>query len=31
MIIGKDVTGRFLDKFNVLCGLGEMIKENVMT
>jgi hypothetical protein len=25
--IGKDVTGRFLDKFDVLCGLEEMIED----
>jgi hypothetical protein len=28
---GKDVTRCFLDPFVVLCGLEEMIEDNVMT
>jgi hypothetical protein len=29
--IGKDVTGSFHDKFEVICGLEQMIKDDVMT
>jgi hypothetical protein len=28
---GKDVTGRFLDKFEVKCGLKQMLKDDAMT
>jgi hypothetical protein len=30
MWILKDVTGRFQDLFEVVCGLVEMIEDNVM-
>jgi hypothetical protein len=29
--IGKDVTGRFHDKYYVLCELEQMIEDDVMT
>jgi hypothetical protein len=31
MWIGKYVTGRFHDQFEVLCGLDQMIEDDVMT
>jgi hypothetical protein len=31
MWIGKDVTGSFHDKFEVICGLEQMIKDDAMT
>jgi hypothetical protein len=31
MWIGEDVTGRFHDKFEVQCGLEQMIEDDVMT
>jgi hypothetical protein len=31
MWIGKDVTGRFHDKFEELYGLEQMIEDDVMT
>jgi hypothetical protein len=31
MWIGKDVTGCFHDKFEVLCGLEQIIEDDVMT
>jgi hypothetical protein len=31
MCIGKDVTGSIHDKFEVICGLEKMRKEDVMT
>jgi hypothetical protein len=31
MLIGKEVTRRFQDKFEVISGLEEMIEDNVMT
>jgi hypothetical protein len=31
MWIGKDVTGRFPDKFEVLCGLEQMIDDDAIT
>jgi hypothetical protein len=31
MCIGKDMNGRFHDQFEVICGLEQMIKDNVMT
>jgi hypothetical protein len=31
MWTGKDVTGSFYDKFEVLCGLGHVIEEEIMT
>jgi hypothetical protein len=31
MWIGKYMTGRFNDKFEVLCGLDQMMEEDVMT
>jgi hypothetical protein len=29
--IGKDVTGSFHDKFQILCGLEQMIEDDAMT
>jgi hypothetical protein len=29
--IGNDVTGSFHDKFEVICGLEQMIEEDAMT
>jgi hypothetical protein len=31
MWIGKDMTGSFHDQFEVLCGLEQMIEDDVMT
>jgi hypothetical protein len=31
MWIGNDVAGSFRDKFEVLCGLEQMIEDDVMT
>jgi hypothetical protein len=31
MWIGKDVTGSFHDQFELLCGLDQMIEDDVMT
>jgi hypothetical protein len=31
MWIGKDVRGSFHDQFEVMCGLEQMIEEDVMT
>jgi hypothetical protein len=31
MFIGKYVTGRFHDKFDVICELDQVIKDDVMT
>jgi hypothetical protein len=31
MWFGKDVAGNFQDQFEVLCGLEQMIHEEVMT
>jgi hypothetical protein len=31
MLIGKDVTGSFHDQFELLCGLVQMIEDDVMT
>jgi hypothetical protein len=31
MWIGNDVAGSFPDKFEVLCGLEQMIEDDVMT
>jgi hypothetical protein len=31
MWIGNDVTGSFKDPFDVLCGLDQMIEDNIMT
>jgi hypothetical protein len=31
MWIGKDVTGSFHEKFEVLCGLHQMIADDFMT
>jgi hypothetical protein len=31
MWIGKDMTGSFHDQFEVLCGLYQMMEEDVMT
>jgi hypothetical protein len=31
MWIGKDVTGTFQDKFEVFCGLEQMMEDDVMT
>jgi hypothetical protein len=31
MWIGKDVTGRFYDQFEVLCELVQVIEEEIMT
>jgi hypothetical protein len=31
MWIGKDVTGSFHDTFELLCGLDQMLEEDVMT
>jgi hypothetical protein len=31
MWIGKDITGSFHDKFEVLCGLDPMMDDDVMT
>jgi hypothetical protein len=30
MWIGNDVTGRFHDQFEVLCGLEQMIQDDVL-
>jgi hypothetical protein len=31
MWFGKDVTGKFHDQYEVLCGFEQMIKDDVMT
>jgi hypothetical protein len=31
MCIGNDMTGRYHDKFEVLCGLEQRIEDDVMT
>jgi hypothetical protein len=31
MYIGEEVTGSFHDQFEVLCGLDQMIEDDVMT
>jgi hypothetical protein len=31
MWTGKDVTGRFHEKYEVICGLEQMIEDDVMT
>jgi hypothetical protein len=31
MWIGNDVAGSFHDKFEVLCGLEQMIEDDIMT
>jgi hypothetical protein len=31
MLIGNDVTGSFHDQFEILCGLEQMIEDDVMT
>jgi hypothetical protein len=31
MLIRKDVTGSFHDQFELLCGLDQMIDDDVMT
>jgi hypothetical protein len=31
MWIGKDVTGSFQDRFDVLCGLEQMIVDDALT
>jgi hypothetical protein len=31
MCIGKDIIGRYHKKYMVLCGLEQMIKDDVMT
>jgi hypothetical protein len=31
MWTGKDVTGSILDQFELLCGLEQMIEDDVMT
>jgi hypothetical protein len=31
MCIGKDMNGRYHDEFEVLCGLEQIIKDDVVT
>jgi hypothetical protein len=31
MWIGKDVRGRFHEQFEVICGIDQMIEDDVMT
>jgi hypothetical protein len=31
MWIGKDITGSFHDKLEVICGIGQMMYDDVMT
>jgi hypothetical protein len=31
MLIGKYVTGSFHDQFELICGLDQMIEDDVMT